>query len=102
MTDSTAVAALSALANDSRLRLIKALVRAGPEGLAAGQIAQAIEATPSRTSFHLAALSEAGLVSQTRVARHVIYRVEFGALGALMGYLLHDCCAGHPKVRACC
>lgn len=102
MNEPDAVLALSALANESRLRLVKALVRAGPDGLPAGQIAQAIDATPSRTSFHLAALTEAGLLSPTRVARNVIYRVDFGAMGALMGYLLHDCCAGDPKVRACC
>lgn len=102
MNEDTAVTALSALANDSRLRLLKALVRAGPDGLPAGQIAIAIEATPSRTSFHLAALTEAGLVNSTRVARNVIYRVDFSSMGALIKYLLHDCCAGDPKVRACC
>lgn len=102
MNEQSALAALSALSNASRLRLLKALVQAGPEGLPAGHIAQAIDATPSRTSFHLSALSEAGLIAQTRVARHVFYRVEFEAMGALLGYLLHDCCAGDPRVRACC
>lgn len=102
MTETQSLAALSALANQTRLRILKALVKAGPRGLPAGEIAAAVAASPSRTSFHLSNMAEAGLVTQERAARTITYRVDFAAMGALLGYLLHDCCAGDPRVQDCC
>lgn len=102
MTEQKVLAALSALSNQTRLRIFKALVVAGPHGMAAGDIAEHVGATPSRASFHLAALSDTGLLSSERAARSVTYRVDFQVMGGLVGYLLHECCGNHPSVRACC
>lgn len=102
MDDPDALATLSALAHPARLAAIRALVRAGPEGLAAGALAKAIGATPSNASFHLTALSEAGLVTAERNAREIRYRVAFARIGALIDYLMNDCCAGDPALAACC
>jgi DNA-binding transcriptional ArsR family regulator len=96
------LAALQALAHATRLDLIRLLVDAGPTGLPAGQIAQALGLAAPRLSFHLAALEQAGLIRSQRVARNVIYRVEAGRIGGTIGYLLHDCCCGCPEVRAAC
>ncbi|MEM1066074.1 MAG: helix-turn-helix transcriptional regulator [Pseudomonadota bacterium] len=102
MDDPDALTALSALANPARLSAIRALVRAGPTGLSAGAIAKAIGASPSQASFHLSALYDAGLVTSERQAREIRYRVAFARIGALIDYLLNDCCAGDPAVVACC
>jgi ArsR family transcriptional regulator, arsenate/arsenite/antimonite-responsive transcriptional repressor len=97
-----AVEALDGLAQDTRLRIVRHLVRCGPAGAAAGAIGDAVGAAPSRLSFHLAALERAGLVSARRISRSVCYRADFERLGMLIGYLLSDCCNDHPIVRACC
>ncbi|MEM9197554.1 MAG: metalloregulator ArsR/SmtB family transcription factor [Pseudomonadota bacterium] len=102
MTEAEALASLSTLAHATRLRMLKALVVAAPEGLTAGTLAHAVDATPSRASFHLSKMAEAGLVTFDRAAREVTYRIEFQAIGAVIRYLLQDCCANHPTVRACC
>lgn len=102
MNEDRAAFLFGALSNPDRLRVLRALVRAGPKGLAAGEIAAALGATPSRASFHLAALSEAGLVCSEREARKIRYRVAFDALGSLMRYLLLECCADSPALRRCC
>lgn len=102
MNEQEAAALFGALSNDDRLRVIRALVRAGPDGLAAGEIAEAIGASPSRASFHLSTLSEAGFVHAERQARSLRYRVDFDRIGALMRFLLEECCAGHPVLRSCC
>lgn len=102
MKEDNALTALSALTHPLRLRAVRHLVQAAPDGLTAGEIATRIEASPSKTSFHLNLLSEAGLVTATRQARHVIYTANFSVMGALMRYLVEDCCGGHPLVRACC
>jgi hypothetical protein len=72
------------------------LVQAGPEGLPAGVIADTLGIVPSSLSFHLAALVNAGLVSQRRQSRLVLYRAEYAAMGTLMGYLTENCCGGVP------
>lgn len=92
----------AALSDPSRLAILHTLVRAGPEGLAAGRIAEALGATPSRTSFHLAKLTEAALIAPRRDARAIIYTVRFDTLGSLLGWLIDDCCAGSDTLRACC
>ncbi|MEM9754883.1 MAG: metalloregulator ArsR/SmtB family transcription factor [Pseudomonadota bacterium] len=102
MKDEAALAAFSALANPTRLKMVRALVAAGPSGLGAGDLAAKAGASPSRASFHLAAMAEAGLVTAERRARAVVYRADFTALGALVAFVLEDCCGGHPEVRACC
>ena len=102
MEEAAALTALSALSNEARLRIVKALVQSGSDGMTAGAIAGSIGATPSRASFHLSTLSEAGLVTATRQAREIIYRVEFTAFGALVAYILRDCCGGNEVVMACC
>jgi ArsR family transcriptional regulator len=102
MDESRAALLFGALSNPDRLRVLRALVRAGPEGLAAGEIAAALGASPSRASFHLAALAEVGLVCSEREARKIRYRVAFDAIGGLMRYLLMECCADAPALRRCC
>lgn len=96
------LAALSAMAHETRLDLIRLLVRQGPAGMPAGQIAQALGLPAPRLSFHLSALEQAGLIRSRRVARNVIYTVETGTIGRTIGYLLADCCCDHPEVRAAC
>ncbi|WP_299473066.1 metalloregulator ArsR/SmtB family transcription factor [uncultured Roseibium sp.] len=97
-----ALAAFASISSKTRLRIFKCLVEAGSGGLAAGQIAAAVGATPSRTSFHLSNMSEAGLVSSSRQARQITYRLDFKSVGALMRYMLEDCCNNNETVRACC
>lgn len=102
MNEAEALRALSALSAATRLRMIKCLVKAGPTGMTAGEIAQAADATPSRASFHLNNLTKAGLVKSHRASRAIVYSVEFEALGGLLSYILHDCCQGNESVFKCC
>ena len=102
MDRSQVLVALSALAHETRLDLIRRLVCAGEGGMPAGQIAQALGLAAPRLSFHLAALEQAGLIHSRRVARNVIYSVDAPAIGQTLGYLLNDCCCDHPDVRAAC
>lgn len=102
MDQSRALAAISALANATRLELVRLLIATGPEGLAASEIAARLGVSASRLSFHLAALEQAGLVSARRASRNIFYAAETRGLGRVIGYLLNDCCAGHPEVSACC
>lgn len=97
-----AVAALGALAQDTRLEIVRFLVAQGPNGAAAGEIAQHVDASTSRASFHLANLERAGLIASTRDARRIVYRARFDRLGELIAYLLKDCCQGRDEVRRCC
>lgn len=90
----SAVAALAALAQEHRLALFRLLVQAGDDGMAAGAIASALGVPNSSLSFHLAQLSRAGLVRQERRHRSIIYRADYPAMNALVGYLLENCCAG--------
>ena len=89
-----AVAALGALAQEHRLALFRLLVRAAEEGMAAGAIAAALGVPNSSLSFHLAQLSRAGLIRQERRHRSLLYRADYAAMNALVGYLLENCCAG--------
>jgi DNA-binding transcriptional ArsR family regulator len=88
------IRALGALAQDHRLAAYRLLVQAGPDGLAAGALAQALGVPPSSMSFHLAQLSNAGLVAQRRVSRSLIYSADFAAMNSLIGYLTENCCVG--------
>lgn len=91
---------LNALANETRLAAFRLLVRAGPEGLPAGEIAAALGIPASSLSFHLSHLENAGMVSATRRGRNILYRLETGAMRALLGFLTEDCCQGRPELCA--
>jgi DNA-binding transcriptional ArsR family regulator len=90
----TAITALGALAQEHRLALFRLLVQAGQDGMAAGAIAEALGIPNSSLSFHLAQLSRAGLIQQERRHRSLIYRADYQAMNALVGYLMENCCAG--------
>ncbi|MCZ8324953.1 MAG: metalloregulator ArsR/SmtB family transcription factor [Sphingomonadaceae bacterium] len=88
------IRALSALAQEHRLATFRLLVQAGTEGMAAGVLAERLGLPASSMSFHLAQLSNAGLVTQRRQSRSIIYAADYAAMGALMGYLTENCCGG--------
>jgi DNA-binding transcriptional ArsR family regulator len=94
-----AVGALQALAQDTRLTAFRLLVEAGPGGIAAGEIARALEVAPPTLSFHLSALVHAGLVVSRREGRQVIYAANFDAMNRLVGYLMDNCCRGQGAAR---
>lgn len=102
MERSKVLAALSALAHETRLDLIRLLMPLGTAGMPAGQIAQALGLAAPRLSFHLSALEQAGLLQSRKVARNVIYSVDAGGIGKTISYLLNDCCSDHPEVLAAC
>ncbi|WP_434050713.1 MAG: helix-turn-helix transcriptional regulator [Roseibium sp.] len=102
MNETDALVAFASMSSATRLRIFKRLVEAGSNGLTAGEIAGSVGATPSRTSFHLSNMSDAGLVTSSRQARQITYRIDFATIGALMRYLLEDCCKNNATVRACC
>lgn len=102
MERSKALAALSALAHETRLDLLRLLVPHGQVGLPAGQIAQVLGIAAPRLSFHLAALEQAGLLTARRVARNVIYSVDPQGLGGTIAYLLNHCCGDDPAILALC
>lgn len=90
------IRALSALAQEHRLAAFRLLVQAGDEGLAAGVLAERLDVPPSSMSFHLAQLANAGLVTQRRESRSIIYSADYAAMNGLMGYLTENCCGGVP------
>jgi DNA-binding transcriptional ArsR family regulator len=92
--------AFAALSQPTRLAMVRTLVVAGPEGMAAGAVAEAVGAAPSGASFHLAHLERAGLVTSHRVARSIVYSADYAALAGLVDFLMHNCCQGHPEVCA--
>ena len=102
MNQKHAIAALAALAQETRLELFRLLVTCGPEGLAAGVIAERLGVQPSSLSFHLAQLTHAGLITQRRLSRQLIYSAEYGAMNDLLAYLTENCCGrGGAHVPAC-
>ncbi len=100
MNDEIAVQRLSALAQVTRVNVFKQLMRAGPDGIKAGVLADRLAVAPNTLSAHLAVLSEAGLVTVRRDGRARIYAIELEAIADLFGYLADDCCQGHPEVCA--
>ena len=98
MESKEAVAALSALAQPARLEVFRLLVQAGPEGMAAGQIAAAARVPPSTLSANLNILAAAGLVAPRRDGRRIIYVAGYEAMQRLLAFLLEDCCAGRPEI----
>lgn len=101
METKAAVRSLSALAHDTRLELFRRLVRAGPAGLPAGALAEALGVRPNTLSFHLGHLANAGLVSSRREGRSIIYSAAFDRMDALVDYLTRHCCADHKKPNCC-
>ncbi|NJC33211.1 DNA-binding transcriptional ArsR family regulator [Sphingomonas jejuensis] len=95
-----AIAALSALAQGTRLDAFRLLVRHEPDGLAAGQIARDLGVPQNTMSAHLAILARAGLVRPDRRSRSIIYRADLDGLRALMLFLVKDCCAGNAELCA--
>jgi ArsR family transcriptional regulator len=86
------IEALGALAHEHRLAIYRLLVQRGPEGLAAGAIGEQVGLLPSSLTFHLQNLQRAGLITQRRESRQLIYSADFTVMNALVGYLTENCC----------
>jgi DNA-binding transcriptional ArsR family regulator len=109
MQERQALMSFAALSQETRLHIVRMLVVAGPDGMAAGAVAEKAEVSASNVSFHLKELERAGLINQQREARSIIYSANYEALGDLVRFLMEDCCAGHPEIcvaataaAACC
>ena len=96
MENINAVAALAALAQESRLAVFRLLVRNAPEGLTPGVIGEQLDLPAPTLSFHLKALAQAGLVTTVQEGRYVRYRAELATINALIAFLTEDCCGGNP------
>lgn len=105
MQEAQVIRSLSALAHEARLRVFRALVVAGPDGLTPSALAEQLGIAPNALSFHLKELSHAELVSQERQGRNVLYRAAFPAMNGLLAYLVKNCCEGAaciPDAAALC
>jgi ArsR family transcriptional regulator len=98
MTGPHALSALSALGQPTRLEIFRLLMRREPDGLPAGTIAETIGCPHNTLSSHLSILARAGLVRGTRDGRSIVYRADIEGMRALVGFLLTDCCDGHPEL----
>ena len=105
MEENDVVRALAALAHELRLRVFRMLVVAGPGGLTPGSMAEQLEIPKATLSFHLKELTHAGLISQERDGRSLIYRAAYGQMNAVLGFLTENCCQGQaclePRVDSC-
>lgn len=100
MENSIAIAALAALAQNTRLETFRLLVRHEPDGIAAGELARMLDVPQNTMSAHLATLSRAGVVMSERQSRSIIYRADLDALRDLTLFLLKDCCGGSAELCA--
>ncbi len=98
MDKSTALEALAALAHETRLEVFRLLVKAGPEGLAAGAIGEELGVRQNTMSSHLSILNRAGLVTSSRDGRVIRYCAHYGQMRELLLYLLEDCCSGNAEI----
>jgi ArsR family transcriptional regulator, arsenate/arsenite/antimonite-responsive transcriptional repressor len=98
MEETKTVEALAALAHQTRLRVFRALIEAGLEGLPAGALATMTGVPPSTLSSHLVRLEHAGLIQSNRVSRNIYYAIKIESVRALLAYLIDDCCAGRPDL----
>lgn len=92
----SAVVALAALAQETRLAIFRLLVQAGPEGLCAGDIGARLGVAPATLSFHLAQLANAGLVQARQQGRFIFYSADFEVMNGIVGFLTENCCGGKP------
>ena len=102
MEQAQALAALGALAQETRLQLYRLLVTVGPDGLSAGNIAERLGVIPSSLSFHLTNLVHAGLITQRRVGRLMVYAAEYATMNALLAYLSENCCGQGASFAPAC
>lgn len=100
METKDAITRLAALAQESRLEVFRLLVRAGPAGVAAGDIARSLEITPNTLSSQLNILTNAGLIAGRREGRSIIYAAQYETMSDLLRFLMEDCCQGRPEVCA--
>ena len=98
MQERQALMAFAALAQETRLRLLRQLVTAGPEGVASGTLADEAGVTTSNVSFHLKEMEHAGLVASRREGKSIIYSAAYPVLSELIAFLMKDCCQGRPEV----
>ena len=98
MNEAQALAAFQALAQETRLRIVRVLIEAGPDGLSAGRISGTVGIKPSNTSVHLAQLETAGLVHARRKGRSIVYAAGFDAVAGLVNFLMDNCCGGRTEL----
>lgn len=98
MEPPAAVAALGALAQETRLEVFRLLVRAGPGGLTAGEIAEGLKVPASTMSHHLATIERAGLATARRESRSIFYAADYEGIRRLLAFLMEDCCQGRPEI----
>ncbi|HEX2116521.1 MAG TPA: metalloregulator ArsR/SmtB family transcription factor [Alphaproteobacteria bacterium] len=102
MNSKQAVTALGAIAHEHRLAVYRILVEKGPSGVPAGEIAGRLDMPPSSLTFHLQQMLHAGLVTQRRLGRQVIYAADFSAMNRLVSYLTENCCGGSASCAPAC
>jgi ArsR family transcriptional regulator len=100
MNASSAIESLSALAHSGRLAVFRLLVKAGPEGMAAGEVARRLDTASNTMSTQLAILARSGLIRSRRAGRSILYHADYAHFAALLGFLVEDCCDGRPEVCA--
>ncbi|MBP6095497.1 MAG: helix-turn-helix transcriptional regulator [Methyloversatilis sp.] len=98
MEEQLAVQSLAALAQEARLRIFRALVVAGEEGMTPGALGDVLGLAATTLSFHLKELTRAGLLTQARAGRNLIYRADYAHMNALLAYLTENCCRGAPCI----
>lgn len=100
MKSKDAIGRLAALAHEGRLAIFRMLVKAGPEGMSAGDLARALGAPASTMSAAFNVLSQAGLITSQRAGRSIIYAADYEGMGDLLSFLMEDCCGGNPQICA--
>ena len=100
MESEVAIEAFSALAHPGRIAVFRLLVRAGAEGVPAGEVARALDTPANTMSTQLAILTRAGLIRSRRESRSIIYTADYPQITALLGFLMEDCCEGRPEICA--
>lgn len=98
LEENRALDAFAALSQETRLRMVRAFVAAGGDGMSAGAVAEAVGVSSSSASFHLAHLERSGLAHSRRESRSIIYTANITGLSALVEFLMQDCCQGHPEI----
>lgn len=98
MEATAAVATFGALAQETRLAVFRLLVQAGPDGLTAGEIAEALKVPASTMSHHLATIERAGLATARRESRSIFYAADYKGIRALLTFMMEDCCQGRPEI----